>query len=214
MSLNNYFDKIYCIHVSDAIDRLECIKDIESKLNCTIDIFDAATPQTIDIPDRLDKLKPTEYACAYSHIKLWDKIIKDNPSRPLILEDDIVINGDKCLNKLEQIKDKLTDELDVLFLGLNYTVARLKKTPKCDLLYRVNFAFALHSYSPSISFLKSIKNKINLYNVNKKLKPIDVLTADELKNYRCLTFKPSLLYQKASKSLIHGVFVDQEKHLR
>lgn len=208
-SMSEFFDKIYVIHVNGYDDRKENINRLKEQFNTEIEIFNAFTPAMLDIPSTC-KMLHTEYACTYSHLALWKKIIQDNPKRPLILEDDAVICSSDIFSPIRRQRDIcLSEETDITYLGLNYIVARMFKIN--EEMSKLNFAYALHAYSPSIRFLKYIVT-IKNFNVDELyVTPdpiIDVRVAHILSQFNCVAFNKPLLSQNPGTSIIHGTFKD------
>jgi GR25 family glycosyltransferase involved in LPS biosynthesis len=56
--------------------------------------------------------------CALSHYVLWEMLVNSNDSRYIIFEDDIQIEPEFG-DKLEQIQKEITNQTDILYLGLS-----------------------------------------------------------------------------------------------
>jgi glycosyl transferase family 25 len=111
-SLNDYFDKIYCIHLNGQKDRYDNIKKLEKDLNCDIEIFNAFHWRDLKLPPNM-KINPGEYGCTYSHLKLWKHIVDNEIDNVLILEDDVILSQDliKGVNFLFKIIPKDWDHI-------------------------------------------------------------------------------------------------------
>ena len=214
-SLNDYFDKIYCIHINGLNDRNKCIDDVRSKLNCDIEIFNAYIPSDCNLPNNMGACLPTEYACSISHIKLWEKILKDNPKRPLILEDDIVINEDiDIFSMLDRVQAMLlSNDTDIAFLGLNYRSYGEFDRINDDLL-KVKYAYALHAYSPSMRALKNLSILFAEDKLYSNPKVLDYKMAQIYHLINVITVHPSILYQKAGFSVIQNRELNYEGWLK
>jgi len=214
-SLNDYFDKIYCIHLDGYEDRKKCIDDVASKLNCDIEVFNAYTPSDCNLPPNMGVCLPTEYACSMSHIKLWEKILEDNPKRPLILEDDVIVNVDvDAFALLDRVRSSLlSEDTDIAFLGLNYR-SHGKFCKISDDLFKVQYAYALHAYSPS---MKAVKNLSILFAEDKLYSNPRVLDYKMAQIYHlinAITIAPSILYQKRGFSVIQNRELNYEGWLK
>ena len=211
--INKYFDKIYCIHVVGNSDRLNNIKKLSSMLQSKIHIFPACTPKTCVLPTNLSII-PEEYACAMSHIKLWDYALTDNYKRCLILEDDAILNNDIDLDAmLIKCGDQLVDEkYNLSFLGLNYKCANLISIS--DNLVSVKRAYALHAYSPTKEGLCFFKKHISETFLKNNQKPIDVHTANLYSQMSTIAIKPPIFIQKAGYSLIQKHVLDYRESLK
>lgn len=206
MSLNDYFDRIYCIHITGNAERYENIQKFKKDVNCDVEIFQASTPDTLNIPENSNH--KYEYACTHSHLSLWKKIIQDNPNRPLILEDDAKICNQDLFNMLERNCEIVNSKnVDILFLGLNY--ARAVLTYCNEDMVKVLFAYALHAYSPTVAILQRlVKNKY--FDVDKLYENpnpiIDVRTAQILKEVSAVVFKKALVTQMPCYSHIQNEY--------
>ena len=213
-SLNDYFDKIYAIHVWGYEDRLLCINNIKTTLNCDIEIFNAYTPVNCGLPRTLVK-NPAEYACGISHMKLWEKILKDRPERPLILEDDVIVNKDIDVFKLlsDNYINLLDPIVDIAYLGLNYTHKSNYQYIGQHLI-KIKASLASHAYSPSMDFLSGINfNKLHNY-FNNCCLAFDTLLSENFINLNILGLKPPILYQKPGYSIILNRNVDYTHMLK
>lgn len=213
-SFNQYFDKIYCVHIGGVADRRQSIETLSNQLNCEINWFDASTPNNIKVPSNI-KILPGEFCCAISHIRLWNKIIKDNPKRPLIIEDDAFVKDpNEAFKILERVSPTLLDSsVDLAYLGVNYrSVSDMHKI--IEYVYRIHYAYTTHAYSPSVNFLKDIHKILNIasYYEHPTI-PIDVCLARLMKNYNCMTLKPSIISQKEGFSFVQNKNVDFRKEL-
>lgn len=214
-SLNDYFDKIYCIHVDGYEDRYNNIMELAKEMNCDIEFFEASTPKTIDIPE-LKQISPTQYACAHSHLNLWHKIMtEDKPHRPLILEDDAKINENvDVLDILERYHERVLNEhIDITLLGTNYVSARTQ--PIDDHIQKLTFGLCLHAYSPTLCVLNWIWDGIvNLGSFyNNPQRAIDDYVGIAISRKNCRVFRPPLMYQKDGYSIINGVYDDYRGEL-
>ena len=171
-NFNNNFkiNKTYVINLDSRKDRLQSIDKDLKKINLEYERFSACDGKKIEIYskdidkyfDKNNKLTPGQIGCALSHIKIWEKAIKDNNKYTLVLEDDAIIPSNfwKKINNLDIKKFKL------LFLQLSNIKCKKKKK---NLYYPIKdkgnwgtTAYIIHN-----NFAKKIlKSKIN--------SPIDV----------------------------------------
>jgi glycosyl transferase family 25 len=113
--LNEFFDKIYVISLSTS-PRRERIKTRLEGLN--YEFFDGVNAELIDKKDYIElgsKLTRGQLGCTVSHVKLYEKIAKEDYEKILILEDDCVF-----LNNLETLNDSLSqlpEDWQVVYLG-------------------------------------------------------------------------------------------------
>ena len=220
-SLNDYFEYVYCIHVIGKEDRMNNIEKLIKDLNIQdLKLFEASTPDNIEIPDNLGKihncgiLLPTEYACGHSHLRLLQEIIeREGPGRSLILEDDACINPEvNVLDILDYEAERALDNsVDLVQLGSNYK--QLKSRRINDNLHHMTFGVTTHAYSPSVDMAKWIWN--NVMNIEKfkshKTDAIDTLFAKNMGSRNCRVFNPPLMYQMPCHSLIADLWSDTRK---
>lgn len=205
LSLNNYFDKIYCIHMEEATDRVDNINELSEKYNFEFEWFEAITPNNFKVPTLTHT--PINFCCSMSHLFLWHKIKKEKFQRALILEDDITDEGKdvyKSFEILELNKDLIANEnTDLFFLGTDYSVAEKDMIQINENIFKLQKGRRIHAYSPSLNFLYKISSKINFFTMYKKMKEeslIDGYLEKYLKDYECYTVKPSIFYQKEGYS--------------
>ena len=88
-------DKTYMINLDTRQDRLESFTKIHPDIEFTrVSAVNGKDLQMTDVVYQLCKhntfqWKKSVIACAFSHISIWSKIIKDNATYTLILEDDV-----------------------------------------------------------------------------------------------------------------------------
>jgi GR25 family glycosyltransferase involved in LPS biosynthesis len=88
-------DKIYMINLDTRQDRLESFMKVHPDIDLTR--VSAVNGKELQMTDALYQLcknntfqwKKSVIACALSHISVWSKIVKDNATYTLILEDDV-----------------------------------------------------------------------------------------------------------------------------
>lgn len=138
--LNNYFDKIYVITLKRATDRhLHIIKELEGlnfefmygcdKINLKKDElienkqFDPELASQHHIMGK--EMNMGEIACSISHKMVYEDVVKNNFSRVLIMEDDIIIDR-KNISLFENISKELPNNWGMLYLGF----AKNEQPPK------------------------------------------------------------------------------------
>lgn len=115
--LNDFFDHIYVINLKRASERQENIKKDLAGLN--VDFFEATDYKDFSVDELIEKgvydpikakakhrygkaIKPAALACSISHKSVYEDVLKNNFSRVLILEDDVIPNeeGIVLFNKM------------------------------------------------------------------------------------------------------------------
>ncbi len=214
-SLNDYFDKIYCVHMEEGYeDRKVAIDEFATQMNCEIIISPGVNVNDIDIPSNIT-IKPTQLACSMAHVRLWLRILRDQPKRALIIEDDAVINRNvDVLAILDKYHDyAFNDSIDLTLLGTNYVSARTTRID--DHIHRLHVGYCTHAYSPSMKYLKWMLNhKINLDSLHVNPNQIiDNTLVSTMSNHNCIVFNPPLVCQKAGFSIIDNAHNDFSKEL-
>tara|TARA_B100001121_G_C18519989_1_gene540854 strand:- start:97 stop:846 length:750 start_codon:yes stop_codon:yes gene_type:complete len=120
---NIKINKTFVINLDSRKDRLKSIDKDLKKIKLEYERFPACDGKKLDkysndiskYFDKNNKLTPGQIGCSLSHIKIWEKAIKDNNKYTLVLEDDAIIppNFWKKINNL------------LLELPLNYNMILL-----------------------------------------------------------------------------------------
>ena len=128
------------------------------------------------------KLSKGELGCILSHRKIWEKIVKKNINRTLILEDDAIGVDKKIDKKLKIIMKHVPKDWDIILLGFWLHRGDFGKKVNKYIHTVKDFAL-LHSYiinlkgaekllnikpidKPLDTWISSISNKINIYRHN------------------------------------------------
>ncbi len=130
--MNENLFEYYVIHLIDAKDRFENIKNMEIKLKNKINIFEAINfklpnkniNDDIKIYDNNLKLnyKPTyigEIGCYLSHYLLYKSLLNSNYTYTIIFEDDFNIIDNDINQKITDLLSNVNYDFDYLFLGYN-----------------------------------------------------------------------------------------------
>ena len=159
--LNQYFDKIYVLTLERAIDRQEEIKLSLQGLNysfffgldkkdlqvATLENEGVYNEQSAKSNSRYNKSMTTgQIACAYSHVKIYEDIIKNNYGKSLILEDDVIVDLEN-MGSFTEIIHELPSNWNLFYLGYESknTAPFTQKTKQ--LLYHVQHAMGLLKWS-------------------------------------------------------------------
>lgn len=129
-NINNI--KMYVISLKRE-NRLDNIKKQQSKINTTIEIFDAVKGDNLNINQLMDDniisrnwekndtiYKLREIGCYLSQYNIYTKILNDKlPGYTIIFEDDFNILIDNFENEVISLIKNSNDDFDIMFLG-NY----------------------------------------------------------------------------------------------
>ena len=176
-------------------ERIQNIKNQESKINNKINIFDGVNGLKLDINeliknnilDKNHKLSENinhakrEIGCYLSHYNIYKKIKKDNKrGYTIIFEDDFIVNSPNLKDDIRKSIDKLNRksiDFDFLFLGsnqINYGENIIDK------LYYVNpkqNLYGTHAYVINNKNIDKIIDKIKIIKHQ-----IDIIIQDLSKN--------------------------------
>lgn len=134
-NINNFFDKIYIINLTENIDRKNNIIQLFKSLNITnYKFYNAINGYNIsknDIKNYLttyslntlngnyrnhsDIRKLGEIGCYLSHYNIWVDSVKNNYKNILIFEDDIINNMD--IYEIEEYLQNIPKDYDLAYLG-------------------------------------------------------------------------------------------------
>ena len=137
--------------------------------------------------DKNNKLTPGQIGCALSHIKIWEKAIKDNNKYILVLEDDAIIPSNFNTIFKNSIEN-LPKNWDLL--SFNCAWCSAKKYNKK--LYKLQNNICTLSYLIST---RGIQKIFNLLKSKKFNEPIDVYLNNYFyNNNNCFITKKSYIY--------------------
>jgi hypothetical protein len=130
---NQIIDKVYLINLDSRPDRLQTFIEHSSIPFTRISAIDGKTLKMSEplyhlCKKNLFQWKKSVIACALSHMSVWNKIVKDNATYTLILEDDMRFKPDW------QIKN-IPEDADLLYLG---GVLPTNRIVYSDILEKVN----------------------------------------------------------------------------
>lgn len=215
-TLNDFFDKIYCINLDRRPDRFE---------KCQIE-FEKINADVVRIPAIDGKLvykagmsiSVGAYGLLLTHIQILNDVIANKYERILILEDDAsFIDGfnDYFNEKISS----LPDDWDLLYLGGNNVFSQgrfnLVTGDKNFIVRKENYKTLNHELCKTTwtqcAHALGINSKlipILLERISANLTPVDMIHCNLQQNYNAYTFLPSLVMQRPDFSDIEGRFYD------
>lgn len=197
LTLNNYFEKIYCINLAHRQDRWQHAISEFNKIGCTVERFNAIDGRNIYQPQNT-KINPGEMGCYLSHLSILKNIIDNNIKTALIFEDDVVF----CDNFNEKFKifyKQLPDDKTLVYVSGNYSTCNQNVMIESitENVYRTVGTLALHAYFLDLETAKKI------YDILIKNYPFEPVDDAFIKYHKITTtyvFKPNLVYQKPDYS--------------
>jgi len=216
ISLNDYFDKIYCLNLDHRTDRWDnCRKKFE-KLGINVERFSASGKEDAEVINNFNRLKlkiPKEedrkkkamitsvgaMGCLVSHINILRDARVKGYKRVLILEDDVIFIKDflKKIKAIEYLK-----KWDLLYLGSSQHSWSNINTNKAEKngFYRSNRSCGTFAYAVNHTIYdKLIKSFYGLE------KPVDeYLCLYQKKSLNSFVLYPNLIIADVSDSDIRG----------
>lgn len=196
MTLNEYFDKIYCINLERRKDRKEqCISEF-FKHNLNVEFISAIDGK--DISDINVKIKKGAYACSLSHIKIYNDIIKNNYNKVLILEDDIEFSNN-LTNEFNAVFNNIPENWNLLYFSGNHYKGLTKINNDIS---KMIGSLSMACYGITYNMTKAL---LNILNSDILLdREIDMIVADNMIHYNCYVFNKALGWQRENFSDIEG----------
>lgn len=198
-TLNNFFEKIYCINLDRRTDRWEHACNEFEKIDTHVERFSAIDGLTLEYDG--NKVSLPELGCMMSHLNIIKQCKNDNVKNVLIFEDDI-----KFSDNFSSIFDETIDRIpywDMLYFG-GYQI--IHPTQIDTNIYKLHKCYSMHAYSVN----HTIYDKIIEYS-SKLEQPIDVYLSELHSSFECFLMRDgtnSLTYQIPSHSDIRNGFVD------
>ena len=145
INYKKYFDKIYCINLNQRPERWEnCLAEFK-KHNIKVERFSAIDGTKVE---HYDNINIGAAGCFMSHLSIFKEMVKNNWSRVLILEDDVVFAKDFS-KRIPNILNNLPPSFDVVYLGASYVIKGKEINP---FLSKVVSAGTTSSYIVSLEF--------------------------------------------------------------
>lgn len=200
VTLNDYFEKIYCVNLDRRTDRWNYAKELFLKNNLQVDRISGIDGSLLkmSVPDFGNK-----GSIGFSLSQLFTiKLAKQNNLKNfLLLEDDVVF--DESINcEFFNIAAEIPSDWDMLYLGgQHFHGINLKQIT--GNVYKCEYTLTTHSVA--------FKNTVYDYFIDKILdlsKPADVHYAESHKEINAYVIIPHLTWQKSCYSDIMNENVD------
>lgn len=202
-TLNDYFDKIYCINLSRRVDRWEeCLNEFK-KYNLKVDRFDAIDGSNLHSTSNLNS---GQLGTIQSHLNVLLKAKNDNLKNVLVLEDDIEFDRD-FVSSFDEWHSEIPDDWDIIMFGGNHignnpwSPGKLIKVT--EHVYRVTYSLALHCYAVKNTVYDKLITSLSEMNT-----PADNAVAKVQSEINCYIIRPHLAWQRPSYSDLIGLFAD------
>lgn len=157
---NIIIDKIYVINLDESSQRLKDITRSLKRENMEFERVSGVVGKKLDkkklIAENIvenKKLKKGEIGCALSHIKIWNKAVKENQNI-LVLEDDVIIKKNFWEN-FNKIQSQIPADFDIVYLGgsniygtkISENIIRPKSNKKKDTTNSGTYAMLINKKS-------------------------------------------------------------------
>jgi hypothetical protein len=194
MTLNEYFDKIYCINLDEATERWDMCVEQFNKYNINVERFPG-----IKIDSGLNGLLKGEIGILRTNYEIIKKAKELNLNNVLILEDDFLFieNFNEIFNFMVK---QVPDNWDFLYFGANHVNGINYISPN---VAKMNRSYALHTFAVKNTMFDKILNILP----NEKLQ-VDVYYADMMPSCNAYVLRPHISFQREGFSYIQNRITD------
>ncbi len=154
MTLNDYFDGIYCLTLPHRKeDRWEgnCLPQFKIQQINNVESVYGVLGKTLLLPNsniEIPIYRLCELGSAMGHLNCIKKAKSDGVKKALIFEDDVCLI-ENINNKFDEIYNQIPDDFDILYFGGNHTGGLTKIDSN---IYKTYRTFALQMYSVNYEF--------------------------------------------------------------
>lgn len=199
VTLNNIFDKIYCINLEHRKDRWEKCQEYFNKYNLVVERFNGVNGKNVIDDIRKNVLLDGEIGILLTHIEII-KEAKDKGYKSIFIFEDDVEFIEGFDEMFSVISKQIPDNFDFLYLGGNNIQGSTKITTNIHKIY--------HTYAIQSFGIKNTMFDYILENLPNYTKQIDVFYAELHSKTNSYIIKPHLCWQRADYSDIQGGFMD------
>lgn len=193
MSLNEYFDKIYCINLDESVDRWNMCVEQFKKYNIEVERFPGIKVNSCS------NLLAGEIGILRTNYEIVKKSKEENLKNVLILEDDFVF-----VENFNEVFDfmikQVPEDWDFLYFGGNHVNKIIKISQNVAKMSR---SFAIHTFAIKNTMFDTILNLLP-----EEKKQVDVYYADIMPNCNAYVFRPHISVQREGFSYIQNRVVN------
>jgi GR25 family glycosyltransferase involved in LPS biosynthesis len=204
LTLNSYFEKIYCINLESRKDRWEQSLIEFKEHNLITDRYNAIDGKIVN---SLGRLSRGEHGCLLSHLNVIKDAKENNLSKILVLEDDVEFSENMTQKFFTYIEE--LDDWDIIYFGayhsLNNPYNPYPLLQITDHFYKTIHSVAAHCYAVNSTVYDALIEEIS-----KKSKPLDDHHTEIQKKFKCFVIRPHLAWQKPSFSDIGEQYADYQ----
>jgi GR25 family glycosyltransferase involved in LPS biosynthesis len=220
MTVNTFFDKVYCLNLDRRNDRWQNSQELFAKHNLQVEGFPATDWQDIFSGTAYEQRYRTNVAHLTGFVRFFKKVIAEGTGNVLLLEDDIEV-PENFTELFNEYIEQVPGDWGMLYLGGNHSEGIVVATEGAN-VFRCHNTLATHA----IGYRKEAFEYI-LYNLEYHLTRImemqppqmytrvvgsDVWLALLQQAVPTYTFNPALVWQRADYSDIEMTFTDS-RHL-
>lgn len=195
MTLNEYFDEIFCINLDSRGDRWYRCQELFEKHRLQVTRISAVDGHRM--PNH-NGLRPGEVGCTASHLIALSEIAS-RCKRGLVLEDDVEF-VENIQYRFRDLLPDIPQEWDMLYFGGNHIE---EPQPLTYRVAKITMTYSTVSYGISGDFARAMSEQIM-----SGRDIIDVAYADHHRYHRCYATWPSLTWQRPGMSDIQHGWMD------
>lgn len=203
-SLNDYFDKIYCINLDHRLDRWKESSLEFKRNNLKVNRYSAIDGKEVG---SLGRLSRGEHGCLLSHLNLVIEAKNNNLNNVLILEDDIEF-CDEMTEKFYEYIDEI-ENWDIIYFGA-YHALNNPYNPHPLIQVSEHFFKTVHSVAAHCYAVNNTVYDSLIQEISKKEKPLDDHHTEIQKKFNCFVIRPHLAWQRPSFSDIGEQHADYQ----
>ena len=203
VTLNQYFDKIFCVNLDRRTDKWAQAASEFEKHGMTVERFSAIDGNTL--PPQQSKLNNGEIGCSMSHAAILEMMVANSWNRILVLEDDVEFIADIQAFFAANIH-YVPVNWSMLYLGGNHINPPVHVNGS---VFRLSKTYTTSYYAITLDTAKGIINRIKMLNAQ-----VDVVYSQFHAGGNCFTFKPSVAWQRPGFSDVQNSFIDYTPVLR
>lgn len=200
-TLNDYFDKIYCINLDDRKDRWESCQNKFNTHKLNVERISAIKGSDLNL-DWPPEIKEGAVGCSLSHLFTMKMAKHLNLNNYLVLEDDIEFDENFNEKFSEIYNNQVPDNWDMLYLGgQHFHGMDLRQVS--ENVFKCQYTLTTHSFA--------VKNTVYDLFIDKLIditKPCDVHFAESHKDINAYVIIPHLTWQGESYSDVQNANVD------
>ena len=199
-TLNDYFDKIYCINLDDRKDRMVDAEKQFHKHDLSVERVPAIKGSNMNL-DFPPEIKEGAVGCALSQLFILKFAKQVNARTFLLIEDDIEFDED-LNDKFDKYYSEVPKDWDMIYLGGQHFHG-MNLTQVSEHIFKCEYTLAAHS----VAFKHTVYDRFidKLIDITK---PCDVHYAEMHKDINAYVIVPHLTWQRVSYSDIEKFNVD------